>query len=95
VPHCAFLPAKASACRHRESTMDASLPPSISASLPCGICGVDHEGTVLGGNPALERLLGWRLSEWCDQPHRVPQVCIQETLGMMALTAPPLALRYG
>jgi signal transduction histidine kinase len=35
----------------------------ILASLPHGLCVVDGEGRILLINPALEELLGWRLSE--------------------------------
>jgi PAS domain S-box-containing protein len=47
--------------------MDTSLDNSIFASLPYGLCIVDDEGKILDINPALERLLGWRLLERCGQ----------------------------
>lgn len=48
--------------------METSLGDSVLASFPAGICVVDGEGRLLAGNPALERLLGWQLSEQLGQP---------------------------
>jgi signal transduction histidine kinase len=39
---------------------------SAFAALPSGVCLVDGEGGILAHNPALERLLGWRLPERPD-----------------------------
>lgn len=43
--------------------MDAGSEYSVFVSLPHGLCVIDVEGNILNLNPALERLLGWRLIE--------------------------------
>ena len=46
--------------------MDAGSEYSVFVSLPHGLCVIDVEGNILNLNPALERLLGWRLIERRD-----------------------------
>lgn len=41
--------------------MHETLSYSLLLSLPSAVCVVDSEGKILGGNPALETLLGWNM----------------------------------
>jgi two-component system, NtrC family, sensor histidine kinase KinB len=47
--------------------MDTNPDHSLFASLPYAACLVDDQGKIFDINPALERLLGWQLSELRDQ----------------------------
>ena len=44
--------------------MHATRLATIIASLPFGLIATDDEGRILAGNPAIEQLLGWRLTDW-------------------------------